>query len=65
MKLKVYRYDKNTKISRYDDFEIPQKTGQTVLDALFYVQDELDDSLIVGRFCVVNIAICVGAKEKY
>jgi len=51
MKLKVFRYSKNSKISKYDTFEVPQKKGQTVLDALFYVQDELDDSLSFRYSC--------------
>ena len=35
----------------YDVFKVPQKPGQTVLDALFYVQDQLDDSLSFRHSC--------------
>ncbi len=49
MKLKVFRYDGDE--SHYDEFEVPHKPGQTVLDALFYIQENLDDSLSFRYSC--------------
>jgi succinate dehydrogenase / fumarate reductase iron-sulfur subunit len=51
MKLKVYRYNKSIKESRYDSFELDAKPGMTVLNSLFYVQDHLDDSLSFRYSC--------------
>lgn len=49
MKMRVFRYDgENTD---YDVFEVPEKKGQTVLDALFYIQENLDDSLSFRYSC--------------
>lgn len=49
MQLRVYRYD--GKEERYDDFTVPDEEGQTVLDALFFIQEELDDSLSFRYSC--------------
>ena len=51
MRLKVYRYNKKTNESRYDTFEVPLKPGLTILDALFYIQDHLDDSISFRYSC--------------
>ena len=51
MKLKVFRYDKNTKKARHDLFEIKERPGTSVLSALFYVQENLDDSLSFRHSC--------------
>lgn len=56
MKLKIRRYDPETGESRYDTFEIEPSPGMTVLGALFFVQDELDDSLSLRYSC--RGAIC-------
>ncbi|MGM0405462.1 MAG: succinate dehydrogenase/fumarate reductase iron-sulfur subunit [Thermoplasmatota archaeon] len=49
MKLKIFRYDGDE--SHYDEFEVPHEPGQTVLDALFYIQENLDDSLSFRYSC--------------
>lgn len=54
MKLKVFRYERGT--SRYDIFPVEPGPGMTVLDALFYIQGELDDSLAFRYSC--RGAIC-------
>ena len=51
MKLKVFRFDRETGESRYDTFEIEPSTGMTVLSALFKIQEELDDSLAFRYSC--------------
>ncbi len=37
--------------AHYDEFEVPHEPGQTVLDALFYIQENLDDSLSFRYSC--------------
>ena len=54
MKLKIFRY--NGEQSGYDTFEVEPEAGMTVLDALFYIQAELDDSLAFRYSC--RGAIC-------
>jgi succinate dehydrogenase / fumarate reductase iron-sulfur subunit len=51
MKFKIFRYNKNTKESKYEVFEVPLKPGLTILDALFYIQDHLDDSISFRHSC--------------
>lgn len=54
MKLKIFRYNQGQ--SGYDTFEVEPETGMTVLDALFHIQAELDDSLAFRYSC--RGAIC-------
>jgi len=49
MQLKVFRG--NASGNHYDVFEVPQREGMTVLEALFHVQDRLDDSLAFRYSC--------------
>ena len=49
MKLNIFRYEGDE--SYYDEFEVPQEPGQTVLDSLFYIQENLDDSLSFRYSC--------------
>ncbi|MBS3817808.1 MAG: succinate dehydrogenase iron-sulfur subunit [Candidatus Thermoplasmatota archaeon] len=49
MKFKIYRYDGEEE--DYDTYEVPHEEGQTILDALFYVQENLDDSLSFRYSC--------------
>ncbi|MGD9139941.1 MAG: succinate dehydrogenase/fumarate reductase iron-sulfur subunit [bacterium] len=51
MKLKILRFDPERNEGRYDVFEVPAVPGMSVLTALFYVQDELDDSLSLRYSC--------------
>lgn len=51
MRLKIHRYDKSSKESRYDTFEFEPKAGMTVLNALFHIQDHFDDSLAFRYSC--------------
>jgi succinate dehydrogenase / fumarate reductase iron-sulfur subunit len=51
MRLKVFRFDRETGESRYDIFEIEISAGVTVLSALFKIQEELDDSLAFRYSC--------------
>ena len=51
MKFKVFRTEGGTKKTRYDTFDVPQSPGLTVLGALFYIQENLDDSLSFRYSC--------------
>jgi len=56
MKVKVKRYDPETGREGYDTFEVEAEAGMTVLDALFVIQNEHDDSLAFRYAC--RGAIC-------
>jgi succinate dehydrogenase / fumarate reductase iron-sulfur subunit len=56
MKVKILRYDPESKKAGYDVFEVEPETGMTVLDALFVIQNTLDDSLAFRYAC--RGAIC-------
>jgi succinate dehydrogenase / fumarate reductase iron-sulfur subunit len=49
MKLKVFRYQEGK--TRYDVFDIDEKKGMTVLEALFQIQDEQDGTLAFRYSC--------------
>ena len=51
MILKVFRYDPLTRERRYDRFTIALRPGMTVLEALFSVAGEQDDSLAFRYSC--------------
>jgi len=54
MKLKIFRGDSRN--SHFDIFDVETDTGMTVLEALFYIQNKLDDSLVFRYSC--RGAIC-------
>ncbi|MFP4001812.1 MAG: succinate dehydrogenase/fumarate reductase iron-sulfur subunit [Thermoplasmata archaeon] len=49
MKFKIYRYDGEEE--DYDLYDVPHEEGQTVLDALFHIQENIDDSLSFRYSC--------------
>jgi len=49
MKFRIYRYEGEEEY--YEIYEVPHKEGQTVLDVLFYIQENLDDSLSFRYSC--------------
>jgi len=51
MKIKVFRYSKDSGRSGYDTFEIVPVPGMSVLGALFWIQDRQDDSLSFRYSC--------------
>jgi succinate dehydrogenase / fumarate reductase iron-sulfur subunit len=51
MRLKILRFDPSGGERRYDTFEITPVPGMTVLDALFVVQNDIDDSLAFRYAC--------------
>jgi len=51
MKLKVLRFDPDTKQSGYVSYDVKTKPGMTVLEALFYARDNYDDSLAFRYSC--------------
>ena len=50
MKLKIFRFDRETGDSNYDTFEIETISGMTVLSALFKIQEELHESSCLPLF---------------
>jgi succinate dehydrogenase / fumarate reductase iron-sulfur subunit len=51
MIIKVLRTDPNSNKSKYDKFEIDVHSGMTVLEALFFIKDNLDESLAFRYSC--------------
>ena len=51
MKLKVYRYIKGEDSPHYDTFKLESNPGMTVLEALFQIQRQFDDSLSFHYSC--------------
>jgi succinate dehydrogenase / fumarate reductase iron-sulfur subunit len=51
MMIKVLRTDLNSNLSKYDTFEVDVHPGMTVLEALFFIKDNLDDSLAFRYSC--------------
>lgn len=56
MRFKVWRSGSDHSTARYETFDIEPAPGMTVLEALFEIQDELDDSLAFRYSC--RGAIC-------
>ena len=52
----IFRKDSNGREPRYERYEVPFQKGMTVLDALFYIQDNIDSSLAFRYSC--RGAIC-------
>ncbi|MFX0051903.1 MAG: succinate dehydrogenase/fumarate reductase iron-sulfur subunit [Candidatus Hermodarchaeota archaeon] len=55
-KFLIYRKGPNDEAPRYERYEVPQKKGMSILDALFYIQDYHDSSLSFRYAC--RGAIC-------
>jgi len=54
---KVFRFDPGSdKEPRFQDYKVPHRKGLTVLDALFWIQDNLDPSLCFRSAC--RAAVC-------
>ncbi len=51
MIIKVLRTYPDSRASKYDTFEIDLRPGMTVLEALFFIKDNLDDSLAFRYSC--------------
>ena len=51
MKVKVYRYTKKPDSPHYDTFEFEPHPGMTILEALFQIQKQFDDSLAFHYSC--------------
>ena len=51
MKFKVYRYNKKMDSPSYDTFKLEVSSGMTVLEALFKIQKQFDDSLAFHYSC--------------
>ncbi|MFW6064451.1 MAG: 2Fe-2S iron-sulfur cluster-binding protein, partial [Candidatus Natronoplasma sp.] len=49
MMLKIYRNDGEEEY--YKTYEVPNRERQTVLDALFHIQENIDDSLSFRYSC--------------
>ncbi len=52
MRFKVFRYNPETDMKEhYKEYTVPLEPGMTVLDALFYIQHNLDQSLVFRYSC--------------
>ena len=57
IQFKVFRFDPETdKEPRFQDYKVPHRKGLTVLDALFWIQDNLDPSICFRSAC--RAAVC-------
>tara|TARA_B100000579_G_scaffold340950_1_gene292688 strand:+ start:172 stop:516 length:345 start_codon:yes stop_codon:yes gene_type:complete len=67
--LKIFR-GKNRKNNNYNTFEIPFKDGESILDALTWIRNNIDESLAF-RYSCINANACkecmilVNGKTKY
>ncbi len=55
-KFLIFRKDSETQEIKYERFDVPKRKGMTILEALFYIQDNLDSSLAFRYSC--RGAIC-------
>jgi len=51
MKVTVARYSADRGETGYNTFDVPHRSGMTVLDALFHIQEALDDSIAFRYSC--------------
>ena len=51
MKVKVYRYNEKLDFPHYDTFEFKPRPGMTILEVLFQIQKQFDDSLAFHYSC--------------
>jgi succinate dehydrogenase / fumarate reductase iron-sulfur subunit len=52
IRFKVFRFNPSTDSeASYDQFDVPTKPGMTVLEALFHIQRNIDDSLVFRYSC--------------
>ena len=60
IKIKVFRHDPEVeKQSRIQEYEVPIHTKSTVLEALFYIQENIDSSLAFSYSCrFMNCGLC-------
>jgi len=63
MKVTVARYSADRGETGYDTFDVPHRSGMTVLDALFHIQEELDDSIAFRYSC--RGAVCGSCVVEY
>ncbi len=67
--LKIFR-GKNRNKNNYNFFEVPFKDGASILDALIWIRDNIDESLAFRYSCINANAckecmICVNGKTRY
>ncbi|MCS7094893.1 MAG: succinate dehydrogenase iron-sulfur subunit [Thaumarchaeota archaeon] len=56
VRFSVYRFDPSSdKKERYATYEVPYKTGMTVLDGLLYIKERLDHTLAIRYSCRMGI----------
>jgi len=55
-KFLIFRKDSDTQEIKYERFEVPKRKGMTILEALFFIQGNLDSSLAFRYSC--RGAIC-------
>ncbi len=56
IQFKVFRFDPETdKEPRFQDYTVPHRKGLTVLDALYWIQDNLDPSICFRSSCRAGV----------
>lgn len=55
VKLKIHRFDPQSKKHSISTFEVPIRRGMTILDALIYIKDNLDGTLSFRSSCRMGV----------
>ena len=55
VEFKIHRFDPQTKTQYVSTYEVPVRKGTTLLDALLYVKDNLDETLSFRQSCRMGI----------
>ena len=55
VEFRISRFDPQTKKSYVSRFKVPVRTGMTLLDALLYIKDNLDETLSFRQSCGMEI----------
>ncbi|MFQ6065643.1 MAG: 2Fe-2S iron-sulfur cluster-binding protein, partial [Candidatus Bathyarchaeia archaeon] len=51
VKFKIHRFDPERNKHYLSTYEVPTRTGMTILDALLYIKDNLDGTLTFRHQC--------------
>ena len=55
VEFKIHRFDPQTKTQYVSTYEVPVRKGTTLLDALLYIKDNLDETLTFRQSCRMGI----------
>jgi succinate dehydrogenase/fumarate reductase iron-sulfur protein len=60
VELKISRFDPQNKTHYVSTYEVPVRKGTSILEALQYVKDNLDETLTFRQSCRMGICGCCG-----